>query len=275
MRWLPTLRQDAAPRTTPRKPKKWLFPLGIALEFSRYITAEAATPTIEAVERYVIPALPTQRQDAPEDPNWYGSIELAFRSALEASIVAEGTIAPTVRAFGERVNYFNRNQWHAILRGAYGVDVFVTEPGMAAHLSQFENEAIRLIKSIPPEYLSSLQGKVVAAVQRGTSLRDLTKMVRETYQLPRHRAELVARDQVGKLNAALTESRQVAAGVTGYRWRGVLDQRERPEHVNREGETFEWSDPPSDGHPGQPVRCRCWAEPLLPAFDHLNALFVH
>jgi uncharacterized protein with gpF-like domain len=35
------------------------------------------------------------------------------------------------------------------------------------------------------------------------------------------------------------------------------------------GEEFQWDDPPAeddtDGHPGDPINCRCWAEPNLAA----------
>jgi SPP1 gp7 family putative phage head morphogenesis protein len=232
-----------------------VYPLGIALEFERYIVAEAVTPTIDAVERFVIPALPEQRTDAVEDKQWYGQLHLAFQRALEASAVAPEVIAPFVAAFGARVNHFNQQQWHAILRQAYGVDVFVTEPAMLVELQTFELESIRLIKSLSPEYLANLQGKVVSAVRQGTSLRDMTKMVRETYKVPRNKAELIARDQIGKLNGALTEGRQTAAGVTDYRWRGVLDQRERDAHTDREGKVYSWNNPPDGGNPGAPIRC--------------------
>ncbi len=37
----------------------------------------------------------------------------------------------------------------------------------------------------------------------------------------------------------------------------------REDHDDREGEQFDWSDPPEDGHPGEAVNCRCWPEPDL------------
>ena len=39
--------------------------------------------------------------------------------------------------------------------------------------------------------------------------------------------------------------------------------RVRDEHQELEGETFSYDDPPSEGLPGQPVLCRCFAEPVL------------
>ncbi|TXH57102.1 MAG: hypothetical protein E6Q97_05015 [Desulfurellales bacterium] len=35
----------------------------------------------------------------------------------------------------------------------------------------------------------------------------------------------------------------------------------REEHEDREGESYTWTDPPEDGHPGEAVNCRCYAEP--------------
>jgi uncharacterized protein with gpF-like domain len=34
-------------------------------------------------------------------------------------------------------------------------------------------------------------------------------------------------------------------------------------HHHREGKTYRDSKPPPDGHPGEPIRCRCWREPVF------------
>lgn len=265
-------------RNTPRKPKKWLYPAAIEREYVRFVQAYARRAT-DAVERYVVPALQTVRSDdfvqPPEDDRWYTALELAFKEALAAAAVSPESLRAVIALFGERVNVFNARQFHELLRAAYGVDIFRAEPQLEQILSVWEAENLRLTKSIPVQYLESLQGKVVAAVQRGETVRDLTKAVRATYNLPKNRAELIARDQIGKLNGQLTGYRQRNVGVEEYKWRGVLDTRERDEHLEREGETFKWSDPPPGGHPGFPVRCRCWAEPKLPDLDDLDGLIVH
>lgn len=41
------------------------------------------------------------------------------------------------------------------------------------------------------------------------------------------------------------------------------DRRVRPNHAARSGLVFKWSNPPDGGHPGQAVRCRCVAQPLI------------
>jgi SPP1 gp7 family putative phage head morphogenesis protein len=78
------------------------------------------------------------------------------------------------------------------------------------------------------------------------------------------RAELIARDQTYKLNAAVTRAHHEDAGVTSYWWSTSLDERVRPAHVDLEGQVFQYSAPSEEGNPGDPVNCRCVA---IPVFD--------
>lgn len=77
--------------------------------------------------------------------------------------------------------------------------------------------------------------------------------------ITRRRAKAIGRDQTEKLNGDATEDRNEAVGVEDYRWNTQEDSKVRPEHKEREGKIFKWSRPPSDGHPGEPAECRCWA----------------
>ncbi|WP_313377995.1 phage head morphogenesis protein [Achromobacter insolitus] len=268
------------PRRTPRPPKQWRYPLGEERDYLRALRTQAEAAVL-AVERHVLPALPSVlREDdlrnTPEgDDGWFESLRRAFMEALGAATVADGKAQSLAAMVAQRVDKYNKEQFHRLLRRAYGVDVFKAEPGLAKILRPWEAENIGLIKSIPEQYLNTLHGRVVAAVRKGTSLRDMTRQIRDSYDLPRNRAELIARDQIGKLNGDLSRYRQTNIGVEEYDWRGVMDEREREEHVAREGQRFRWDSPPPDGHPGQPIRCRCWGSPVLPALDDLDALIVH
>lgn len=267
-------------RRTPRPPKQWRYPLGDERDYLRALRTQAEAAVL-AVERHVLPALPAVlREDdlrnTPEgDDGWFESLRRAFMEALGAATVADDKAQGLAAMVAQRVDKYNKEQFHRLLRRAYGVDVFKAEPGLAKILRPWEAENIGLIKSIPEQYLNTLHGRVVAAVRKGTSLRDMTRQIRDSYDLPRNRAELIARDQIGKLNGDLSRYRQTNIGVEEYDWRGVLDEREREEHVEREGQRFRWDTPPPDGHPGQPIRCRCWGSPVLPALNDLDALIVH
>lgn len=93
--------------------------------------------------------------------------------------------------------------------------------------------------------------------------RRLNKRGETVFVNARSHAELIARDQLQKLHGKIEEGRQRAAGVERYKWRTQKDDRVRPEHRAREGVTFEWSQPPPDGHPGEPIMCRCYAEAVI------------
>jgi SPP1 gp7 family putative phage head morphogenesis protein len=85
-----------------------------------------------------------------------------------------------------------------------------------------------------------------------------------------NRAALIASDQIGKLNGELNQLRQTNLGVRRYRWSTSLDERVRKDHRELEGSIQEWAKPPvvnrrtgERGHPGQAVRCRCSAIPII------------
>jgi SPP1 gp7 family putative phage head morphogenesis protein len=48
----------------------------------------------------------------------------------------------------------------------------------------------------------------------------------------------------------------------------MMDDRVRPLHADRQGLIFRWDKPPSDGHPGMAIRCRCVADPVIDLDDY-------
>lgn len=149
-----------------------------------------------------------------------------------------------------------------------GVDAYRAEKWLTDMQTNWVAENVRLIKSIPADILDDMEGIIRRGVLNGAASSVIKSQIIDRYSISENRAKLIAIDQIGKANAALTQQRQKDAGIDGYLWRGVLDQRERKLHVEREGKRFEWSSPPPDGHPGQPIRCRCYAEP-----DFSNSIF--
>jgi len=261
---------------TPKKARRWLYPAGVERDYTRRLVA-VATSVTEAVEPRVLRALGL-RQDVADpsiDAGWYDGLVQALQAGTNLSSVQDQVLGPLISEFARRTTTFNKQQFHGVLRSAYGVNVFTADPELRDLMRVWEGENLKLIKSIPSQYVDQLRGKVTAAVQSGQSLRDVVKLVKKTGDMAKGRAELIARDQVGKLNGDITQARQQGIGVEEYRWRGVRDGRERAEHLAREGKTYRWDSPPDDGHPGQPIRCRCGAEAVLPDLDDLSALIVH
>lgn len=172
-----------------------------------------------------------------------------------------------VAGFAQEISEHGRRQIIRMTKAQYGEQYAKAEPWLADMLRTWEAENLRLIRSIPERYVDDLRGTVTRAINEGQSATDLAATIKSTYDQPVKRAQLISNDQVGKLHSQLAQARQQSIGVKEYDWRGIRDGRERPEHRRREGNTYQWSRPPSDGHPGQPIHCRCWAQPKWPPRD--------
>lgn len=240
--------------------KHWLYPTGIERDYLAAIRRMQVRPLEQAIKDNILPILPDvlaqgARQDAAT-PQWFDTVRGAFETTLRQANVPENEIRAITERVAGGVDGFNRKEFEAVLKSVYRVDVITKAPAaLQQALGVFEAQNIALIKSIPVQALATLQGKIVDAVRTGATLKDTQAMIRNTYGVTDRRAALIARDQVGKLNGQLTRLRQEAMGITEYLWRGILDARERPEHVAREGRKYSWDKPPDDGHPGEPIRC--------------------
>ncbi|HHV6841313.1 TPA: phage head morphogenesis protein [Haemophilus influenzae] len=123
---------------------------------------------------------------------------------------------------------------------------------------------IQLIKSIRSQYLDKVQNAVMQAMVRGSLNKDLAAQIKDLGKTTEKRAMFIARDQSSKLNAALTQARHEEVGIKKYMWSASLDERVRKSHAEKDGQIFEYSNPPADtGHPGHDFNCRCVQIPVL------------
>lgn len=168
-----------------------------------------------------------------------------------------------------QVSNFNRNQLTRIVSNAVGTDVFLTEPYLQSTLDSFVKDNVDLITSIPQDQFTEIEATVKRAIRSGQSVKDTEKIIKKRWSdalkdKPKNRAELIARDQNGKLFGELNHLRQKEFGIDEYIWRGVLDDRERSTHRKHEGKKYSWDKPPSNtGHPGWDYQCRCVAQPVI------------
>lgn len=116
---------------------------------------------------------------------------------------------------------------------------------------------VSLIQSIPKQYLDKVEAAVLDGIQTGKRSEEIKKSILEIGFSTDSRAKLIAVDQLGKINGRLAQIRQQKLGITHYTWSTSHDERVRHSHRLRDGLIFAWNDPPSDGHPGIPIRCRC------------------
>lgn len=132
---------------------------------------------------------------------------------------------------------------------------------------------VALIKSLPQQYLDKVEQAVIAGIQGGASQfnEELDAALTKIENLTQNRARLIARDQMGKINSRISQVRQESLGITHYTWVTMRDLAVRGEpnyysfynHNKRDRMVFAWNDAPGDGHPGQPINCRCLAIPYV------------
>jgi len=152
-------------------------------------------------------------------------------------------------------------------RSLLGVDVYRYEPWLKDMQAAWVRQNVALVKSIGTQYHGQLETIIRNGVFNGSSVKQVSEQIQKQFGVTKNRATLIAQDQILGANARLTQIRAEAIGVEQYEWSTVGDSRVRPEHVDLNGKVFSWDKPPSVGHPGTPIRCRCRASLLLPDFD--------
>ena len=184
-----------------------------------------------------------------------------MRTAYDAANPYEKDDALARQTF-ERAKGYTGREVTRKYKGAVGVEPLVNADTRAL-ADAFVQENVALIRDLPAKQLTQIEAEVIQAIERGERAGALSKIIRALSGVAKKRAELIARDQMGKAVSQLNQKRQQDLGISRYIWRTTGDERVRPEHVARNGETFSWSDPPADGHPGEPINCRCTAEPVF------------
>ena len=153
------------------------------------------------------------------------------------------------------------------LKNQTGIDLSAylrNSPNIAERVNTLTAGNVQLIKSIRSQYLDKVQNAVMQAMVKGTLNKDLAAQIKDLGKTTEKRAMFIARDQSSKLNAALTQARHEDVGIKKYMWSTSLDERVRDSHADKEGQIFEYANPPADtGHPGHDFNCRCMAIPVL------------
>lgn len=161
------------------------------------------------------------------------------------------------------------------------IDIAPTELHRAA-LQEWTRLNLDLVVRIPREALVGYDDFIAREVRGGIRVERLQDELIKRLGISERHAELIARDQVGKLQGQVTQATQQAAGVDSYIWRTVDDERVRgrpggryprakPSHWALDDTEHRWDQPPvcgpgtQRGHPGSSVQCRCYGDPVLPS----------
>lgn len=200
--------------------------------------------------------------------------------------------------FGQ-VSLFQWRNWMREVKAGTRYELPATQPYGEPGIARLANEWIfknnDLIKGFKQQRDAQLREAVFRAVTQGRSRKQLIAdilpsvrtlnetMAGATRLSAEQRADLIATDQILTANSQLNLQRQINAEVAYYIWRGMEDQRERPEHnalnnmifrvdgqpmtaadlkiVGRTGQTK--LTPGNEIYPGVPIRCRCYGETVF------------
>jgi hypothetical protein len=152
----------------------------------------------------------------------------------------------------------------------------------ARRIVSFASEGVSLISTVGADLLDSVDVVLAHAVRDGLRYTQIRDLVEARTGISTRHAELIARDQIGKINGKIVQDTQAAAGVESYTWRTANDQRVRgnpagpyarskQDHWGLRGTVHRWDRPPrgagpygEPAHPGESIQCRCYAEAILP-----------
>jgi SPP1 gp7 family putative phage head morphogenesis protein len=250
-------------------------PRGIERTYLRDIL-RLLRPAQELVQQLLIERMPEIEAEALQsfDSNrldtYVDTIERSMGDARlrYGQIVTELETTNTVSGAGGHLNLFNRNQNARQFKRLLGIDVFALDPDLTASIQAFTRDNVAMIESIPSQYFREIENTALRNLRAGRRFSEWKGELFNRYDVSRSRAALIARDQTNKFNGQLNRARQQNLGIDDYTWRTSEDERVREEHEALNGRVFSYTDPkrqPPEGHPGEPIQCRCQAEPNVEA----------
>lgn len=181
-----------------------------------------------------------------------------------------------VERVAKEVTKFAARALNKVLSAGLGqrdtLDITGNELWLNTAVAEFTAENVALIRTIPSVFFSDLERLLTRAIADGVPWQDLAQIIEDRYDVSASRARIIAKDQINKFVGDLNRVRQQDLGIDKFIWRTMGDERVRTDetegpdmgHRERNGRTYNWNSPPEGETPGEPINCRCYAEPVLP-----------
>ena len=179
-----------------------------------------------------------------------------------------------VQAMAKLTRKLSIREWKRAVKATLGIDLmddYYTGELFRELMEKWVNDNVDLVKTIPKSTLGDMRNIVMDGYRNGETTTSIVKKLQRAYSIERRHAQLLARDQIAKLNSNIAQQQQRDAGVEEYIWSTSGDGRVRESHKKLNGKKFRWDDPPVVDertgrrcHPGEDYECRCVA---LAVFD--------
>ena len=179
----------------------------------------------------------------------------------------------------------NAKDWREAVFKSYKPNKFYknlmenTEGPIQLVLNEKVSENARLIKTLPSLWAEKASEIALEKTLKGYRADDVKNEILSLYgDLSETQAFRIARTEISKANAALTQARSQINGINWYTWRTSNDARVRESHDHMEGVLVNFNDPPSpekligeksygNYHAGEAPYDRCYMEPVIDVSD--------
>ena len=256
---------------------KGSFPLMIERAYQRRKVAEI-NEAARLIKELLIPQIPSMVEQVEYvDTRQDGYVEdyeaiIAGIKIKFAEIVTRRIIESDAEKMTNDVDNRNGSIFDMQVKQVTGVSPFRSEPWLKDTLKNSVSQNVSLISTMHEDYFKDVEFEVLNGLERGLSTKDIAKRIQKKTGASRNRARLIAQDQVSKLNANLASRRSSDLGIKRFRWSTSHDERVRASHRALNNKIFTYKDGASvDGEdhvlPGQPIRCRCVAVPIISSID--------
>lgn len=162
---------------------------------------------------------------------------------------------------------------HILRKGGWTVEFQMT-PAMKDVVNATIEENVSLIRSIPRQFHTQIEGVVMRSVTAGRDLQQLSQDLQHQFGVTRRRADLIALDQNNKATSALRRARELESGLEEGVWlHSHAGKKPRPTHVKQNGKRFSlregWYDPAVGRRiwPGELIICRCTWKVVVKGFS--------
>jgi hypothetical protein len=286
---------------------KMLYPFAIEETYAKEISAYQQKIVDLAISRLsvVIPKLYRKdvlKEDADTDEleQILNELEQHLAVVYGTTYVSSGALGLVLEHVAEKIFGFENLQYLKITKVVAGMPLSMSgAPWWPAMKANWEATNYNLIKSLSKEYITKLNSTLLTGFQSGWSQSEMVEAIQTlSDKITTTRANLIARDQIGKLTSFIAEAQDLSYGSDGYIWQTARDEKVRgnplgkypkaiPSHWQIDYVICRWSNStiysedgqkwmPRTGlmpleHPGRPVACRCQASPyFLPFLSEID-----
>lgn len=247
------------------------FPDAVAVAFfrsTRGMIRELGKETLHAFDKQIKPEIKSYQREDGKFYNLDGPLDVIRRifewlKGVGKKIFSSNRIEEAVRTFVVNLNTFNRLNV-AAQAGVRGIELAKHEKWLDDFMKLSIHENVNYISTIRDEYFTKIEAIVYQGVKNGESMKDIRGQLVKQIGMTENRAQFIAVDQSGSVIGQMTAKRHKSIGVEKFKWSTSGDERVRPSHRSLSNNVYSYDDPPSEGLPGTPFRCRCVA---IPVFD--------